>query len=195
MADTVWSQCRTANWWKSFDNKGWSKCGASTEYLTGFYRNNKRDNDPIFLLEEGKCCKAPVPNQNRASTCNNANWWTVLDRLVTLWIDLDWNKTELPEKMLNSCWTMVAHSLLLWLEEKLAHHKEWHYMFMQGSAGWCSKNRVLCFRASLVKLGYYGQTFSSTGGIMLKLCWTKLTLTSTPPLIGLYLYLYLVFHF
>lgn len=84
MADTVWSQCRTANWWGSFDKKGWSKCGASTEYLTGFYRNNQRSSDPIFLLEEGKCCKAPTPNQNRASTCKTADWWRVLDRLVTL---------------------------------------------------------------------------------------------------------------
>ena len=84
IADTVSSQCRTANWWKSFDRKGWSKCGATTEYVTGFYRNNKRSDDPIFLLEEAKCCKAPAPNQNRASTCKNANWWSVLDRLVTL---------------------------------------------------------------------------------------------------------------
>ena len=84
MADTVWSQCRTANWWKSFDRKGWSNCGSTTEYLTGFYRNNKRNDDPIYLLEEGKCCKAPAPNENQASTCKNANWWGVLDRLVTL---------------------------------------------------------------------------------------------------------------
>lgn len=29
-----WSQCRTANWWKSLDKQGWSKCGTTTEYLT-----------------------------------------------------------------------------------------------------------------------------------------------------------------
>ena len=78
--DACWSQCRKANWWGSFDKKGWSTCGLSTEYLTGFYRNNRRSDDPIFLLEEGMCCKAPSPNQNRASTCTNANWWGVLDR-------------------------------------------------------------------------------------------------------------------
>ena len=76
-------QCRNANWWGAFDRKGWVKCGYSTEYLTGFYRNNKRDNDPIFLLEEGRCCKAPAPNQNRPSTCMNANWWGTLDRSET----------------------------------------------------------------------------------------------------------------
>ncbi|XP_027059482.1 neurogenic locus Notch protein-like [Pocillopora damicornis] len=80
MMDQCWSQCRTANWWGSFDKKGWSKCGSSVEYLKGFYRNNKNNNDPISLLEEGRCCKAPSPNQNQASTCKNANWWGVLDK-------------------------------------------------------------------------------------------------------------------
>ena len=51
-----------------------------------------------------------------------------------------------------------------------------------GSALLCSKNRVLCFRASPVKLGYYAQncaryhsclqnTLNFIGVIMLKLCW------------------------
>lgn len=87
MMDQCWSQCRTANWWGSFDKEGWSKCGSSVEYLKGFYRNKKNNNDPIYLLEEGRCCKAPPPNQNQASTCKNANWWGVLDKWVSSYID------------------------------------------------------------------------------------------------------------
>ena len=74
-----WSQCRTANWWKSLDKQGWSKCGTTTEYLNGLCRNSKIGNDPIYLLEAGSCCKAPDPDQNRASACKNANWWKELD--------------------------------------------------------------------------------------------------------------------
>ncbi|XP_078356494.1 uromodulin-like, partial [Oculina patagonica] len=78
--DSCWSQCRMANWWGSFDRKGWSVCGSSNEYITGFYRNSNRgSNDKIYLLEEAKCCKAVAPNQNSQSSCSNANWWKTLD--------------------------------------------------------------------------------------------------------------------
>lgn len=40
-----------------FDKEGWFKCGFFVEYLKGFYRNNKKNNDLIFLFEEGRCCK------------------------------------------------------------------------------------------------------------------------------------------
>ena len=93
MMDQCWSQCRKANWWGSFDKEGWSKCASSVEYLKGFYRNNKNNNDPIYLLEEGRCCKAPPPNQNRASTCKNANWWGVLDKWVSSYVDYFANTT------------------------------------------------------------------------------------------------------
>ena len=54
----------------------------STEYLNGLYRNdNWKDNDGIFLIEEGRSCKAQAPNQNRPSTHVIANWWGTLDRL------------------------------------------------------------------------------------------------------------------
>ncbi|XP_078359278.1 uncharacterized protein LOC144643797 [Oculina patagonica] len=76
-----WSQCRNANWWGSFDRTGWSTCDSTTEYLTGFFRNDQWQNDPIYLLEEGTCCKAPAPIQDQASTCTNANWWGVLDSI------------------------------------------------------------------------------------------------------------------
>ncbi|RMX46862.1 hypothetical protein pdam_00007652, partial [Pocillopora damicornis] len=78
--NVCWCQCRWANWQGSFDRAGWSKCGSTTEYLTGFYRNSKSASDPIHLLDKGNCCNAPAPNQNRASTCQNANWWKQLDR-------------------------------------------------------------------------------------------------------------------
>ncbi|KAL9987869.1 hypothetical protein ACROYT_G002244 [Oculina patagonica] len=78
--DTCWSQCRMANWWRSFDQKGWSVCGPSNEYITGFYRNNNQGgNDKIYLLEEAKCCRAVAPYQNSHSLCMNANWWKTLD--------------------------------------------------------------------------------------------------------------------
>ena len=70
-----------ANWWGSFDNQGWSVCGPSNEYITGFWRNNYGgDNDKIYLLEEARCCKAVAPYQNSQSTCRNVDWWTTLDR-------------------------------------------------------------------------------------------------------------------
>lgn len=82
MAEVCSSQCRVANWWSAFDKKGWVKCDHSTEYLTGLYRNdNWGNNDGVFLIEEGSCCKALGLNQNQPSTCVNANWWRVLDRL------------------------------------------------------------------------------------------------------------------
>ena len=84
MLDVCSCQCRTANWWRAFDKKGWVKCGSSKEYLTGFYRSdNLGSNDYIYLLEEGKCCRALSPNQDQQSTCTNANWWGVLDRSET----------------------------------------------------------------------------------------------------------------
>lgn len=75
-----WSQCRMANWWRSFDYKGWSTCDSTKEYMTGMYRNTNRGrDDKIFLLEEVKCCHAIAPNPDSQSTCTNANWWGTLD--------------------------------------------------------------------------------------------------------------------
>ena len=73
--------CKMANWWGTFDHKGWARCGSSNHYLTGLWRNNNPGaNDYIYLLEEVKCCPALSPNQNRPSTCHKANWWSTLDR-------------------------------------------------------------------------------------------------------------------
>ena len=63
MVDVCWGQCNMANWWYSFDKKGWSLCDSTMEYMTGMERNtNRGDNDKIYLLEKAKCCQAPSPN-------------------------------------------------------------------------------------------------------------------------------------
>ena len=80
MTDACWSQCRDANWWESFDHQGWSTCDESTQYLTGLWRNAPKIDDPIFLIEEAKCCAATGPGANESSTCQNAWWWAVLDK-------------------------------------------------------------------------------------------------------------------
>ena len=51
---------KVANWWSSFDKKGWSKCPDDL-FLTGLYRNDppRRGNDKIYLLEQGLCKSAP----------------------------------------------------------------------------------------------------------------------------------------
>merc|ERR1719473_210184 len=44
--------CTGANWWGSFDNKGWSKCPPG-KAITGFYRN---DCNGLNCIEEARCC-------------------------------------------------------------------------------------------------------------------------------------------
>jgi len=80
MADACWSShCRWANWWISFDNLGWSRCH-TREYVRGFYRNGWTPADPINLLENGICCKAPYPYENTRQTCQiTTDWWYLLD--------------------------------------------------------------------------------------------------------------------
>ena len=78
---SMYDGCKMANWWAGFDRKGWVKCDSSTHYITGLWRNrNGGPQEKIYLLEEAKCCPAPAPNQNKPSTCKNANWWGILDR-------------------------------------------------------------------------------------------------------------------
>ena len=84
MAGACWSgpTCRLANWWFTFDHEGWSACNPD-QYVTGFYRNRRTYSDPIYLLEEARCCKAPPPYEDASSTCEHRNWWSALDRLVS----------------------------------------------------------------------------------------------------------------
>ncbi|CAB3999241.1 Hypothetical predicted protein, partial [Paramuricea clavata] len=65
--------CRKADWWLSFDRRGWSKCPARFPYINGLYRSNTSQprRDTINLLEEAKCCR----NGNQAKAkCVKANW-------------------------------------------------------------------------------------------------------------------------
>jgi hypothetical protein len=79
------STCSVANWWKSFDKKGWSDCGSNTNrFIVGFNRSpaKKNNKDPIYLLEEAKCCSAIPLLSGKKSECFDANWWKSLDKYV-----------------------------------------------------------------------------------------------------------------
>jgi hypothetical protein len=54
-----YGRCMNANWWSSFDRKGWSSCPAGYA-MTGMYRNGCNQ---IYCLEEVRCCELP-------STCS-----------------------------------------------------------------------------------------------------------------------------
>ncbi|KAL9952095.1 hypothetical protein ACROYT_G039302 [Oculina patagonica] len=72
--------CETANWWGSFDKKGWSVCAKTNTYLRGFFRSDPSGTNGLWLLEEGRCCFASEPSYaNKPATCKNENWWGVLD--------------------------------------------------------------------------------------------------------------------
>lgn len=74
------ASCQMANWWGAFDHQGWATCGSSTQYIKGLWRNhNGGPQEKIWLLEEAKCCTALAPYVSTPSTCQNANWWGVLD--------------------------------------------------------------------------------------------------------------------
>ena len=82
MANTCYSQeCRYANWWVSFDSRGWSYCDATNQYMNGLWRNENKPGplDGIYLIEYANCCDAPYGMKDVAATCKNANWWGVLD--------------------------------------------------------------------------------------------------------------------
>jgi len=73
--------CRMANWWKSFDKKGWSTCGSSNEYMNGLYRNGKSGGDDgLFRIEEARCCKRSGSYGSESDDCYNANWWSSFDK-------------------------------------------------------------------------------------------------------------------
>jgi len=74
------ASCQMANWWGAFDHQGWATCDSSTQYIKGLWRNhNGGPREKIWLLEEAKCCTALAPYVSTPSTCQNANWWGVLD--------------------------------------------------------------------------------------------------------------------
>jgi len=48
--------------------------------MNGLWRNDyKGSDDGIYLIEYANCCDAPYGMKDVAATCQNANWWGVLD--------------------------------------------------------------------------------------------------------------------
>ncbi|CAL1533921.1 unnamed protein product, partial [Lymnaea stagnalis] len=82
------SWCQRANWWRSFDRAGLSRCPGDRMYVTGFYRNARKSwsHDPIQLLEEAECCSPPAPWVNSKTQTHTANWWLRFDWGNT-WVD------------------------------------------------------------------------------------------------------------
>ncbi|XP_046863892.1 uncharacterized protein LOC124457749 isoform X2 [Xenia sp. Carnegie-2017] len=62
------STCQNANWWDSFNKKGWSVC-SNGYFLNGLYRTNGQN---LHNLEEGKCCK-PINHPDKYGDCYHEN--------------------------------------------------------------------------------------------------------------------------
>ena len=69
--------CHNADWWESFDKKGWSKCPDSYPYINGLYRSKAQNalGDWIYLLEMASCCN----NGTFKAECVEADWRDGLD--------------------------------------------------------------------------------------------------------------------
>ena len=65
-----------ANWWRSFNKRGWSYCGRN-RYMTGLYRHHRHESDPIYLIEEAKCSDAPGYLYSTPGDwdCYDHSWW------------------------------------------------------------------------------------------------------------------------
>ena len=72
-------RCSTADWWDSFNAKGYSTCDSKSQYITGLYRNSLGD-DGIYRLEEVKCCGRTVPYYHQPTQCEAADWVDSLDK-------------------------------------------------------------------------------------------------------------------
>ncbi|XP_046864158.1 neurogenic locus notch homolog protein 1-like [Xenia sp. Carnegie-2017] len=62
------SICRGANWWVSFNKKGWSVC-SNGYFLNALYRTNGQH---LHNLQGGKCCK-PVNHPDKYGDCYHEN--------------------------------------------------------------------------------------------------------------------------
>lgn len=68
------TNCGWANWWSSFDYQGWSMCGDSQAFISGFWKNNC---DWIYCLEQAMCCR--IGGSKGPKDCSDRNWWSSLD--------------------------------------------------------------------------------------------------------------------
>uniref|UniRef100_A0A7M5WQS3 Cnidarian restricted protein n=1 Tax=Clytia hemisphaerica TaxID=252671 RepID=A0A7M5WQS3_9CNID len=77
------SQRSVANWWHSFDVRGWNMCPSGT-YMTGLWRNNRHTwrGDSIVLIEEAECYTPPSYLRATAGerSCYTLNIWLHWDR-------------------------------------------------------------------------------------------------------------------
>jgi hypothetical protein len=74
-ANLAQGSCQTANWWSSFDRKGWSTC-ADGYYMAGLHRTSCHK---LYCIEEAYCCKQ-ARSSGYAGACTNANWWGSFDK-------------------------------------------------------------------------------------------------------------------
>ncbi|XP_046839582.1 uncharacterized protein LOC124433827 isoform X2 [Xenia sp. Carnegie-2017] len=73
-------ECANVSWRLSFDSRGWSICKNKYHFITGFRRSTARKNDPIYLLEDARCCESTQTYDNEPGVCRIANWSTSLNR-------------------------------------------------------------------------------------------------------------------
>jgi len=57
-----YAKCTRANWWSSFDKRGWSKCPGKDMAVVGLFRNKC---DKLYCLEEAKCCSLSADTCSR----------------------------------------------------------------------------------------------------------------------------------
>jgi hypothetical protein len=72
------ASCYNANWWSSFDRKGWSLCN-NGYYMNGMFRNSNSHGHGLHLIEEAKCCK-PTKQKGGWGTCYDLNVWSSFDK-------------------------------------------------------------------------------------------------------------------
>ncbi len=68
-------ECKTANWWKSFNKKGFSNCPEGY-FLSGLWRSSC---NKLYCLEQGHCCKDKAAPK-KWTNCYNENVWSRFDR-------------------------------------------------------------------------------------------------------------------
>lgn len=68
-----YGHCYQANWWKSFNTAGWSKC-RDPYYITGFYRNRCSS---LYCIEVAQCCTV---HEATYTQCGEHPWTNQLSR-------------------------------------------------------------------------------------------------------------------